>query len=590
MPTARTATTPPERSPRPDGGDACPGALRLHRADDGALARIRIPGGVLTADQAGTLGAAARELGDGTIHLTSRGNAQLRGLAEGCGAELAQLLTGCGLLPSLTHERVRNIVASPLSGLGGGGPDGGSPDGGGHSGGGHSGTRNGLSGLDGLSGLNRLNGGGNPGTPGAGLGDGGEPDTHGHPHGPHGPQGTHGTHNAAGHADIRPWLTALDALLCASAEARALSGRFLFALDDGRGDMAALGADITVRARPGGHAELTLATAPGALTVPSADAAEAALAAAETFLAAARPHGARIWRLADLPGDPSALTAALVRRLGTPLHEAAPAPSVPITPTPGLITGPTATTALSVLAPLGALSPERWDRLVRTARRFGDELRLTPWRGIVIPGPPSHDAAVAALAELGATGLITTPASPWHGVGACIGRPGCAKSLADVRADAAAALPPPVPGALPVHWSGCDRRCGHPRADHVEVVATPAGYQVTLVRGAARAAVVSAAPTPVPSSAAPTPVPRAVSTPVPSAGSPARPAATAQVPPAEPAPGQPTSRTPPPTPTPAKPPAPSELAATVAAARTAAARAATGNPSRHTAERHTAER
>lgn len=102
-----------------DRGDACPGALRLHAADDGHLARIRIPGGLLTADAAGVLADAADRLGDGHLDLTSRGNAQLRGLGAGCGGELAALLGATALLPAAaaTHERVRNIVASPLSGL-----------------------------------------------------------------------------------------------------------------------------------------------------------------------------------------------------------------------------------------------------------------------------------------------------------------------------------------------------------------------------------------------------------------------------------------------------------------------------------------
>ncbi|NEB88042.1 cobalamin biosynthesis protein CobG, partial [Streptomyces anulatus] len=71
-------------SPR-DGGDACPGTLRLHRADDGALARVRIPGGVLSVDRAEALLAVAGRFGDGELHLTSRGNVQLRGLDAECG-------------------------------------------------------------------------------------------------------------------------------------------------------------------------------------------------------------------------------------------------------------------------------------------------------------------------------------------------------------------------------------------------------------------------------------------------------------------------------------------------------------------------
>ncbi|MFD9129237.1 hypothetical protein [Kitasatospora sp. NPDC059571] len=107
----------------PDRGrsDACPGALRLHTADDGALARIRVPGGMLTDHQLLALADAAEALGDGRPETTSRGNVQLRGLASTCGGELADRLRAVGLLPSETHERVRNIVASPTAGLDGAG-------------------------------------------------------------------------------------------------------------------------------------------------------------------------------------------------------------------------------------------------------------------------------------------------------------------------------------------------------------------------------------------------------------------------------------------------------------------------------------
>ncbi|MFE6860844.1 precorrin-3B synthase [Nocardia sp. NPDC057668] len=98
--------------------DSCPGVLRLHEAADGPLARIRVPGGRLNPEQLQTLAEAARDLGDGRIELTSRGNVQLRRMRDA--AALEQRLTAAGLLPSATHERVRNIIASPLSGRVGG--------------------------------------------------------------------------------------------------------------------------------------------------------------------------------------------------------------------------------------------------------------------------------------------------------------------------------------------------------------------------------------------------------------------------------------------------------------------------------------
>ncbi|UUU20162.1 precorrin-3B synthase [Streptomyces sp. DSM 40750] len=388
-----------------DRGDACPGTLRLHTADDGALARVRVPGGVLTVRQAEALAEAARRLGDGELHLTSRGNVQLRGLADGCGAALAELLDAAGLLPSPGHERVRNIVASPLSGLDG-----------------------------------------------------------------------HGLR------DVRPWLSALDAALCASDGARALSGRFLFALDDGRGDVAGLGADVTVRAAEDGAALLGLGTAGEALLVPGEDAPRAALAAAETFLEAVRESGTQVWRLTELPLDEGELTRRIRHRLAADGIDATSTAGVGTAtddgPPPGLVGA-----ALSVHAPLGRLSALQWRELTRVASQDpAGELRLTPWRGIVVPAPGmGAEQAADALAQLSATGLVTDPDSPWLRVGACIGRPGCAKSLADVRADATESLAAAGRAGLPLYWSGCGRRCGHPRGERVDVVAVEGGgYQLSL--------------------------------------------------------------------------------------------------------------
>ncbi|MFE1247021.1 precorrin-3B synthase [Streptomyces sp. NPDC058766] len=381
-------------------GDACPGTLRLHTADDGALARVRVPGGVVTVRQAEVLADAARRLGDGELHLTSRGNVQLRGLRQACGGELAGLLDAAGLLPSYTHERVRNVVASPLSGLDG-----------------------------------------------------------------------------RGLREVRPWLTDLDAALCASQAAPGLSGRFLFALDDGRGDVAGLGADVTVRAAADGAALLGLGSGGEVLRVPAGDAARAAVLAAEAFLDLVRESGSRAWRVDELDVPPGELPRAVRRRLDAAGVGCAAGTSVAAEsgagPPPGA-----AGSALSVHVPLGRLTPPQWRELTRAA---DGELRLTPWRGVVVPLSPQADAA-DLLAGLAATGLVTDPASPWLRVGACIGRPGCAKSRADVRADAERALAAAGRSPLPLYWSGCERRCGHPAGDRADVVAVAGGgYELSAV-------------------------------------------------------------------------------------------------------------
>lgn len=157
-------------------------------------------------------------------------------------------------------------------------------------------------------------------------------------------------------------------------------------------------------------------------------------------------------------------------------------------PALGVVTGPGDTDALSVGLPLGRADAARWRALTDLARDHGTgELRLTPWRGVVVPGV-RRGRAPGALDALEAAGLVTGERSPWTGVGACVGRPGCAKSLADVQGDAASALPvAPRADALPVHWSGCERRCGHPRGEWVDVVAGPdGGYRISVVRDGGR--------------------------------------------------------------------------------------------------------
>ncbi|WP_262387060.1 cobalamin biosynthesis protein CobG [Streptomyces sp. TRM49041] len=385
----------PGRDPESDRvrhrGDACPGALRLHGADDGGLARLRLPTGTLTADQVHALADAADRLGDGRLGVTSRGNIDLRGLPDDCGLALAELLADAGLLPSAAHERVRNMVVSPLAGLDG-----------------------------------------------------------------------------RAYGEARLWARTLDALLCAEAWTTALSGRFLFAVDDGRGDVAGLGGDVTLLAEPDGHALVRIGGR--AWRVSAADAPRAALAAAEAFLAAARDAGTGAWRVAELPAGQDVNVTEYLERAAVPAERAAPEP-LPVAPPPepGLV----GDRAVSVTAPLGRVTSDQFRALEPEP---GGEVRVTPWRGFVVAGFPDRAAAEARLAALDAAGHLTRPDSPWLGVSACTGRPGCGKALADVRADAR-----PLEHGLPVHWSGCERRCGHPQGAWVDALATGDGtYEITV--------------------------------------------------------------------------------------------------------------
>jgi precorrin-3B synthase len=360
---------------RGDRDDRCPGVLRLIDAQDGRLARVRLPGGLVSAAALTALAEAAVRLGDGRLELTSRGNVQLRGLAEDATDELIARLTDAGLQPSPSHELVRNIVASPLAGI-------------------------------------------------------------------------------DNNADLTGPVRTLDGLLCADPRLAQLPGRFLFGLDDGRGDVAASGPDLLAVVTG------TAADVEG-LAVTVADMASTLIRAAHAFLDEREAQASRAWHVAELRDGRARVRARLgvePSRRGEPARRAATSTLPPI----GRIGA-----ALVVAPPLGRLTADQAAWLASNAG--GHELRITPGRRVVLPLAP-------ARADPAEVGLVTDPASPWLLISACAGRPRCAKALADVQADAAATVTR-FP-ARRVHWSGCERRCGRTPDVEVDVVATAEGYAV----------------------------------------------------------------------------------------------------------------
>lgn len=106
--------------------DRCPGASRPWPASDGLLVRLRLIGGLVSSHALRALAAVADAHGDGRVHPTSRANLQLRALPGEDGRLAPGVLAALertGLLPSATHELVRNVMASPATGLAGGRAD-----------------------------------------------------------------------------------------------------------------------------------------------------------------------------------------------------------------------------------------------------------------------------------------------------------------------------------------------------------------------------------------------------------------------------------------------------------------------------------
>lgn len=369
-PAARSAVV--ER-PAPDW---CPGVLRLHPAGDGGLARVRVPGGRLALDGLRALRGAAG-LGNGIVEVTSRANVQVRGVADDAERAVADLLTTGGLLPSATHDRVRNIAAGPLAG--------------------------------------RL---------------------------------------ASSLAATDAIVAALDAGLCADPALAALSGRFLFAVDDGTAAVGGGDADVALAAQPGGAFRLALSGRETDRTVAAGEAPALALDAARAFLAVAEDAGeGGAWRIADLPDGP----ARVADRLGAALTEDATSPPRSLVSL-GRLEQADGRCAVTVLPALARLDLATLDVLVALGH---DDVRVSTRRTLSFVDV-APDLAPALLGELEAAGLVASEDSGWWDLTACAGLGACARARVDVRARARARAAERAPGAPPEHWSACERGCGRP--------------------------------------------------------------------------------------------------------------------------------
>ncbi|WP_277184489.1 precorrin-3B synthase [Caballeronia sp. BR00000012568055] len=108
-----SAPSSPVTTSRPS---ACPGLMRIVPARDGGLARLRLVGGEMSAQQARAVARAARECGSGVIEVTNRANLQLRGISDDAHAHLIQLAFDAGLGPAhVNGDDLRNLMLSPLA-------------------------------------------------------------------------------------------------------------------------------------------------------------------------------------------------------------------------------------------------------------------------------------------------------------------------------------------------------------------------------------------------------------------------------------------------------------------------------------------
>jgi precorrin-3B synthase len=264
----------------------------------------------------------------------------------------------------------------------------------------------------------------------------------------------------AGHPDLRKLVQALDRALRADPALAALSGRFLFCLDDGTGRAGLARCDVGLRWHPRGT-DLILAGRQTGLRGAAPWAIAQAIAAARAFLQQCETGG----RIAGLPDGGAAVAAAVGGVLGDRVTDITS--RLPL----GLVAGTAhAVNAVAdtdpvvvVAAPLARLTALQL-RLLGRMLRPGEAARLAAAGRVVLPlaGP-----GPAALLRLAGAGLLVSGDHALSSVTACSGM-SCARSLADVRS-----LAGRVPGLAAVHWAGCSRRCGLP-ADATAVVALSA--------------------------------------------------------------------------------------------------------------------
>lgn len=266
-------------------GDLCPGVFRPWPASDGALVRLRLPGGHLSRTTLLSLLAVAEEYGDGQVHLTSRANLQLRALPSVDGALLPEVVAAIrdtGLLPYPDHELVRNVLASPLTGL------------------------------------------------------------------------------VGGRADLRPVVAELDARVCATPSLALLPGRFLFVLDDGRGDLTGRSCDLGVVALSPEEVQLRIGSSAWGPVVPLAEAAARLTGLARAFQQVRGRGDDAAWHVDELP-------------VSLPSEDPDPRALVSSSPPPF---GEVAQGVVHVPIEGGVV-----DR--KLSRTLPDELVVTPWKSLI---------------------------------------------------------------------------------------------------------------------------------------------------------------------------------------------------------------
>jgi len=380
---------------------ACPGLLRIVASRDGGICRIKLPCGQLDARAARAIAQAAERHADSVLEATNRANLQIRGVQTGAEHALSHELLAAGLGPrELASDDVRNLLVSPALGL-----------------------------------------------------------------------------DASTCFDARPLARQLLDTLEDTPRFHGLSPKFGIQLDGGEAlAMLEHPNDLWLSAMSDDAAPLFAFGLAGCPPKRETDRPALGAVSAEQvpllvesllhlFLDLAGDGQTRMRHLREMLRD-EVLLERLQQRLPFPLHLGSavdgwrrPAPKA----FGHLGIQPQRQPDRAMVGAgfvLGRLDSATLFGLADLAERFSDgQLRLTPWQSLILPDVALTDAAVvlAALAQLG---LVIDAAQPLSRIVACSGSSGCARGLADTKADAlrlAARLRHTAPAG--VHLCGCPRSC-----------------------------------------------------------------------------------------------------------------------------------
>lgn len=391
----------------------CPGAVRPMETGDGFLVRVRLTGGVLSADLAGELADLARRFGNELIDYSQRGNLQLRGIEVENIAEVQARLAELGVLDrDAASEAVRNIVASPLSGL----------------------------------------------DPTAAI-------------------------------DGRALCAALEAKLTEDASVHALPGKFGFVVDEGGRlalDDVAVDVRFTgLRTAEGPRVLISVATAPGhyqpiaVAPVEEVPGRAADLARAVIQLRAGIPDAPR--RMHEVIGLTGLAALFRAARFGEVMADVATLPRAhgaeavlgDHTHQPGGWIG--------LGAPFGRLTADQLALLGElAAERAMGELRLTPWRVVLIPGVKAEKMPRIRPWISGAR-FVFSADDPRLSVVTCAGSTGCRSASVDARADGetlASTARKLAKSGVTLHVSGCEKGCARPGKTLVTLTGRDGAYDL----------------------------------------------------------------------------------------------------------------